>query len=160
MRLKLLQWQNKYSLTASNEPESSVFPVLLWADGIWREWLKGFIKRVPTLCQYCGLLRTANIDVPVVSYNSGYKYDRSLTFTYVHWMNGVIGIGLEDPNTGGCGSRKAILGPDASWVHSECGVWHALKNGAGDRDEERNLVRFATMASEWEKQLLALIDKL
>ena len=120
----------------------------------WREWLKGFIKRVPTLCQYCALLRTANIEMPVVSHNRGF------TFKYVHWMNGVIGIGLEDPNTGGCGTRKAILGPDASWVYSECGVWHALKEGAGDSDEERNLVRFATMASEWEKQLLALIDKL
>ena len=126
----------------------------------WREWLKGFIKRVPTLCQYCALLRTANIDMPVVSYNRGYKYDGTLTFKYVHWMNGVIGIGLEDPNTGGCGTRKAILGPDASWVYSECGVKPALEKGAGDSDDERSLVRFATMASEWEKQLLALIDKL
>ena len=126
----------------------------------WREWLKEFIQRVPTLCQYCDLLRTANISVPVVSYDTGYKHDRPLTFTYVHWMNGVIGIGLEDPNTGGCGSRKAIIAPDMTWVRSECGVKPALENGAGDKDYERSLVRFAAMASEWEKQLLALIDKL
>lgn len=126
----------------------------------WREWLKGFIQRVPALCQYCELLRTANISVPVVSYNTGYKYDGSLTFTFVHWMNGVVGIGLEDPNTGGCGSRKAIIAPDMKWAYSECGVRSALVNGAGDRDDEKGLVRFATMASDWEKQLLALIDKL
>ena len=126
----------------------------------WREWLKGFIQRIPTLCQYCELLRTANIGVPVVSHDTGYKHYRPLTFTFVHWMNGVVGIGLEDPNTGGCGSSKAIIAPDMAWAYSECGVRPALEKGAGDRDEERSLVRFATMASEWEKQLLALIDKL
>lgn len=126
----------------------------------WREWLKGFIQRVPALCQYCELLRTANISVPVVSYDTGSKYDRPLTFTFVHWMNGIVGIGLEDPNTGGCGSRKAIIAPDMTWACSECGVKPALEKGAGDRDYERSLVRFATMASEWEKQLIALIDKL
>ena len=124
----------------------------------WREWLKAFIQRVPALCQYCDLLRTANISVPVVSYDTGYS--RPLTFTYVHWMNGVDGIGLEDPNTGGCGTRKTIIAPDMSWPYSESGVHPALDKGAGDRDDERSLVRFATMASEWEKQLLALIDKL
>ena len=126
----------------------------------WREWLKAFIQRVPALCQYCELLITAKIKIPEVSYDTGYKYDRPLTFTYVHWMNGVVGIGLEDPNTGGCGSRKAIIAPDMEWAYSECGVRPALDKGAGDRDNERSLVRFATMASEWEKQLLALIDKL
>ncbi len=119
----------------------------------WREWLKAFILRVPTLCEYCELLRMANIKIPVVSRETSF---RPVTLTYARYSFG-RGVAFDNPNTGGCGSRHDMIGPDMSWVRSENGIKGAFDNGG---EYERDFVRFATMASEWEKQLLALIDKL
>ena len=127
----------------------------------WKKWLQDFITRAPTLCQYCELLLAANITIPVTKFNSGYQYDRDVTFTYHKYSFG-MGIVMEDPNTGGCGSRHDMIGHDGKFIRSENCVSSALvkDDNAVDRDDIGRLLRFAKLAAEWETKLIELIDKL
>ena len=127
----------------------------------WKKWLKDFIKRAPTLCQYCELMLAANIAIPVAKYHSGYKYDRDVTFSYHQYSFG-NGIVMEDPNTGGCGCRHDMIGHDGKFIRSENCVSDSLAkaDSESDRDDKGRIVRFAKLAAEWETELIALIDKL
>ena len=127
----------------------------------WKKWLQGFAKRAPTLCHYCELMLAAKVAIPEATYSSGYKYDRDVTLSYHDYSFGK-GIVMDDPNTGGCGSRLDMIGHDGTFIRSDNGVKAALakKDSARDRDDKYIIVRFAKLAAEWEKQLIALIDRL
>ena len=127
----------------------------------WKKWLQGFVKRVPTLCRYCELMMEANVAIPEARYSSGYKYDRDVKLGYHDYAFGK-GIVMDDPNTGGCGSRYDMIDHDGKFVRSDNCVKSALAKKDSDktRGDKHIIVRFAKLASEWEKQLIALIDRL